>query len=84
LDLVLTVEDNGPGFNLEEIRARTDLGRLSMRERARQISGYLRIQTDPRSGTLLTVRIPPKLPANRHSVGAADKGDKWRRAIVVR
>jgi len=65
LDLVLTVEDNGPGFDLEEIRARTGLGLLSMRERARQISGYLRIQTDPGSGTLLTVRIPRKRPANR-------------------
>ena len=65
LDLVLTVEDNGPGFDLEEIRARTGLGLLSMRERARQISGYLRIKTDPGSGTLLTVRIPRGLPTNR-------------------
>jgi len=69
LDLVLTVEDNGPGFNLEEIRARTGLGLLSMRERARQVSGHLRIQTDPGSGTLLTVRIPRKLPANRDPLG---------------
>jgi signal transduction histidine kinase len=69
VDLVLTVEDAGPGFNLEEIRASGGLGLLSMRERARQICGVLHIETHRGSGTLLTVRVPRELAEKRINMG---------------
>ena len=57
-EVVLTVKDSGPGFNIEDVKGNTGLGLLSMRERARLINGTLLIQRRPGGGTLLTVSVP--------------------------
>jgi len=54
----LTVEDNGCGFNFEQIKGRRGLGLVSMEERVRLVEGSLEIRSQPGSGTTVEVRIP--------------------------
>jgi len=61
-DLVLTVQDNGVGFDPSEVgRAQEGgkhLGIMAMRERAELLGGELFIDSAPGKGTRITVRIP--------------------------
>lgn len=57
-DVFLSIEDDGLGFEWAEVRERTGLGFLSMRERARLIHGDLAIQSRPNQGTVITLRAP--------------------------
>ncbi len=55
------VQDDGVGFNLQEILARKGyggLGLLGIQERVAGLGGDLRIDTGPKRGTSLTVSIP--------------------------
>jgi two-component system CheB/CheR fusion protein len=54
----LTIEDSGPGFDLETVRKHGGLGLVSMQERARLVGGTLRIRTGMGEGTLILVRVP--------------------------
>jgi signal transduction histidine kinase len=55
----LTVSDNGKGFDPEELKHRTDcFGLVSMRERAEALGGEFGLESQPRKGTTVTVRIP--------------------------
>jgi signal transduction histidine kinase len=59
----LTVEDNGIGFDYQEIKSDLDskkgpLGLNIMKERAIQIGGELWIETEKGKGTMLVVHIP--------------------------
>lgn len=60
----LTIEDNGPGFDVEashnrlEERRGSKLGLAGMRERLTLIGGVLEIETSPGAGTTLFARIP--------------------------
>lgn len=60
--LVLTIEDNGKGFNVEKAktRARTgiSIGLLGMEERARLVGGEMTITSSPKTGTKLTASLP--------------------------
>jgi signal transduction histidine kinase len=57
--LVLTVEDNGVGFDPAELRNPESFGLRNMEQRARQLSGQFSIDSDPeRGGTCITVQIP--------------------------
>jgi signal transduction histidine kinase len=56
-DVVLTVEDDGRGFDVQEPRP-TDFGLLAMRERSALINGRLRIESRPGAGTAVTVTAP--------------------------
>jgi PAS domain S-box-containing protein len=56
--LELTIEDTGPGFDVNLTRATGGLGLLSMQERARLVGGSLLLKSHPDSGTTLTVRVP--------------------------
>lgn len=60
--LVLDIEDNGKGFNVEQAktRARTgiSIGLLGMEERARLVGGELTITSSPKTGTRLTASLP--------------------------
>jgi signal transduction histidine kinase len=60
--LVLTIEDNGKGFNVEraKTRARTgfSIGLLGMEERARLVGGELTITSSPKTGTRLAASLP--------------------------
>jgi two-component system, chemotaxis family, sensor kinase Cph1 len=59
-DVVLIVEDDGVGFELENTNriSRPRLGLLGMRERLAVIHGVLEIETRPGAGTTLIVRVP--------------------------
>ena len=60
--ILLTVEDDGTGFDGEAIDVRTGgqgpLGLLIMRERAELAGGYLNLDSKIGKGTLLSVEIP--------------------------
>jgi signal transduction histidine kinase len=54
---ILTVTDNGRGFDLVEAGQHGGLGLRSMRERVQQLNGTLELATAPGQGTSLTVRV---------------------------
>jgi len=55
--LLLSIEDNGIGFNVEEAWAR-GLGLLSITERVESVDGVLDIRSTPGVGTRLEVAVP--------------------------
>jgi signal transduction histidine kinase len=72
--LLVTVEDDGVGFDM----ARTDhggtapgLGLISIRERASQFGGTLRLESAPGNGTRLTVELPARIRAVAPEAGEA-------------
>jgi PAS domain S-box-containing protein len=60
--VVLSVEDDGRGFDLTELRARRDvrsgMGLRGMRERAELLGGAFEVESTPQQGTKIQVRIP--------------------------
>jgi PAS domain S-box-containing protein len=56
--LVMTIKDIGDGFDLAKVRSKGGLGLVSMEERVRLIHGILSIESAPRKGTAVTVRVP--------------------------
>jgi len=57
-DVLLSIRDDGIGFDLAGVEEEPGLGLLSMRERARLIHGELTIQSRPDQGTVITLRAP--------------------------
>lgn len=61
-DFILTVEDDGVGFDPETLAAEQEsgkhLGLMAIRERAELLGGELAIESTPGRGTKVTVRIP--------------------------
>lgn len=58
-DTVLTIADNGKGFNLPEAGSRIDhYGLKIMRERAEEIGGQFAITAVPKGGTKVEARFP--------------------------
>jgi PAS domain S-box-containing protein len=57
-DVLLSVQDDGLGFDWREVKENPGLGLSSMRERARLIHGELSIQSQPGKGTRITARVP--------------------------
>lgn len=60
-EVVLIIEDNGRGFNATEIMSRSavrGLGLANMRERATLAGGTCVIESSPRQGTTVFVRLP--------------------------
>ena len=58
--VLLIVEDNGAGFDLQAILQADEkgLGLIGMRERAALVAGTVEIESQPDSGTTIVVRIP--------------------------
>ncbi|HKV25418.1 MAG TPA: PAS domain S-box protein [Candidatus Acidoferrum sp.] len=54
----LQIRDNGRGFDVENAQEGGSLGLVGMQERAYLLNGELKIESDPRTGTILTLRIP--------------------------
>ena len=56
--IIMTIADDGRGFNLSEGRQRGGLGLLSLDERVRLIRGSIKIDSRPGHGTELQVTVP--------------------------
>lgn len=56
--LSLTIQDQGKGFNREEVRNKPGLGLSSMRERVQLVRGDFGIDSRPGEGTVIQVRVP--------------------------
>ena len=57
-DVILSIQDDGIGFDWAEVQKQPGLGFSSMRERARLIHGELSIQSQTEKGTVISVRVP--------------------------
>ena len=58
--LVLCVEDDGVGFDLQAALRQGALGLVGIRERAEAVGGRLEIESAPRTGTTILVEVPLK------------------------
>lgn len=67
--IVLTVRDEGRGFQPEEAIRKRGLGLTSMMERLRLVGGELIIDTGPQSGTMIRACVP--LSSHGKSVSAS-------------
>jgi two-component system, NarL family, sensor histidine kinase UhpB len=56
--LVLTVTDDGIGFDEQALQRAGSFGLMGLRERAHLLGGQIEIGRRPRGGTRLTVRVP--------------------------
>jgi PAS domain S-box-containing protein len=71
---VLIVEDNGRGFDIEQVKvseAGRGLGLVGMRERAALVGGTVEVESRPGGGTTVFVRVPVK----SDSLAALAEGD---------
>ena len=67
-DLLLSVQDEGCGFDLSALAdEREQLGLVSMSERAKMLGGRCEICTAPGRGTLVTVRAPLAVLQESHA-----------------
>ena len=57
-NLLLTIKDNGQGFNLNSSERRKTLGLLGMKERAIMIGATLKITSAPSEGALVEITAP--------------------------
>jgi|SRR5438477_3541211 len=60
--VLITIEDNGQGFDLAAAAQAADrgLGLIGIRERVSQLQGTLRLESAPGKGTRLTVELPAR------------------------
>jgi signal transduction histidine kinase len=56
--ILLSVRDDGKGFDMNGTGKRKTLGLLGMRERAVMIGGQLEIRSEPGKGTLVFISVP--------------------------
>lgn len=56
--LMLTIQDGGPGFNLEQYERGSALGIISMQERALSLDGTLIVETQRGQGTKVVLNVP--------------------------
>jgi PAS domain S-box-containing protein len=56
--MVLTVRDNGRGFNDNEVKSKGTLGLIGMRERALMVGAELTIESKVGAGTIVKLKIP--------------------------
>jgi signal transduction histidine kinase len=57
-EIVLTIGDDGRGFDPLEARSRRGLGLLSLAERVRLVGGHLVVEAQPLHGTELRIVVP--------------------------
>jgi two-component system sensor histidine kinase DegS len=67
---VLTVEDDGIGFDPDEVAQSTDLkrglGLLGMQERVSLVDGEITISSMPAAGTTVVIRVPMSAGEGSH------------------
>ena len=57
-ELILSIEDNGQGFEKENIATKDTLGILGMRERSQMMGGNYEIISIPGKGTTVIIAVP--------------------------
>lgn len=57
-NISLVIEDDGGGFDQNEVKGRGGLGMIGMEERARLIHGTLRVTSKPGRGTRIALEVP--------------------------
>ena len=57
-NLLLTIKDNGKGFDPIEVKAKHSLGLIGMKERVRIFHGELIIEHNKPKGTVVKVKVP--------------------------
>ncbi len=65
--LLVIIEDNGIGFDVEKQKLKNSLGLTSMQERISLVGGKLKVESTPGKGTTLYMRIPLPPPGNDES-----------------
>jgi PAS domain S-box-containing protein len=58
LGVILRIEDNGEGFDLDGARKKGGLGLISIEERVRLLNGSVSIRSEPGKGSTLEILIP--------------------------
>ncbi len=58
IELQLAIQDNGIGFNKNEVREKNRLGLLGMQERVQILKGELVVESTPGDGAILKIKIP--------------------------
>jgi two-component system sensor histidine kinase UhpB len=59
-ELLLSIADDGIGFDKKEVTAKKTFGLLGMKERAAMMKGHYMIETSPGKGTTVIVSVPFK------------------------
>lgn len=74
--LLITIEDDGAGFDAAEMEraGRTGLGLIGIRERASQLRGTVRLESAQGKGTRLTVELPAR---SRAAANDAQNTEPW-------
>jgi PAS domain S-box-containing protein len=58
LDLILTIDDNGIGFDVNDKDFKAGLGLQTIKTRTGALGGYFEFDTKPNSGTFLNIVVP--------------------------
>jgi len=56
-DVMLTIHDDGQGFDPLDVDEQGGVGLMSMRERANQFGGQIFIESEPGEGTIVIIRL---------------------------
>ena len=56
--VILSIQDDGRGFDTSTVRAYTGHGLRNIQERARALGAQLRLESQPGQGTLIEVKLP--------------------------
>jgi PAS domain S-box-containing protein len=65
-ELLMTISDDGKGFDAHKIGHSKTLGLLGMRERTMMMGGKYEVVSEMGKGTTLSIRIPFQSPKNNH------------------
>jgi PAS domain S-box-containing protein len=57
-EIILTIQDNGKGFNVKKSEEKNTLGLVGMKERSIMIGGSFEIKSEPTKGSVIVVKAP--------------------------
>ena len=66
---ILTIEDNGKGFDAKSVDENRKFGLNSMRNRAMSVHGTFTLDSQIDKGVIITVHVPLKVNADENTVG---------------
>lgn len=88
-ELVLSISDDGVGFDTEKLATTERLGLSLLRSRAQMIDAHVDVESSPGRGTTLRLRIPMEyadpasvVPRSPSADDTADRPGRLRRAVA--